>query len=94
MIVELEGFPVYAAKIEKAKEWMQFLKNHQAEVDQTLFAEHMQLEHIFSITINKQFYLCWYSNQTETGPNVAQSSNPIDQMHVKYWDKCIDTSKP
>ena len=92
MLVELEGFAVKPDKIAKAHEWMAFLQQHQAQVDATLPAENMQLEHIFSITIAQRLYLCWYSNQTAPGADVATSDNPIDQQHVAYWTECIDES--
>ncbi|KRO18154.1 DUF6176 family protein [Lacticaseibacillus saniviri] len=94
MLIDLEGFAVYPDKIDRAKEWMQYLRSHQAEVDATLIPEHMQLEHIFSINFAGRFYLCWYSNQTAMAPDVTTSSNPVDIQHVKFWQECIDEHVP
>lgn len=94
MIVELEGFAVYPEKRQRAHEWLAFLKNNQAKVNQTLIAENMQLEHIFSITLNDTLYLCWYSNQTAPSRPVEESTDPIDRKHLAFWDECIDANKP
>ncbi len=73
---------------------MKFLKANQTRVNYTLLAENMQLEHIFSITLNDTLYLCWYSNQTAPSRPVEESTDPIDRKHLAFWDECIDDSKP
>ncbi|WP_179395455.1 DUF6176 family protein [Lacticaseibacillus absianus] len=93
-MIELEGFAVYPDQIATAREWMTFLRTHQAAVDRTLIPEHLARESIFSITLNGRFYLCWYSEQTAPAPAVTDSQDPIDRRHVDYWQRCIDESVP
>ena len=93
-MIELEGFAVYLDKIERAQEWMAFLKEHQDAVNATLAPEHITVERIFSLSFNDRLYLCWYSEQTAPSPDVAESTNPIDQVHVAFWRECIDETVP
>ncbi|KLI76460.1 MULTISPECIES: DUF6176 family protein [Lacticaseibacillus] len=93
-MIELEGFAVHPDKIARAQEWMAFLKSHQEAVNATLVPEHITVERIFSLTVNNQMYLCWYSEQTAPSPDVTESPNPIDKVHVAFWHECIDESVP
>lgn len=93
-MIELEGFAVYPNKVERAKEWMAFLKGHQEAVNETLGPEHIKVERIFSVSVNGRMYLCWYSEQTAPIPDVTRSTNPIDQVHVDFWKECIDEKAP
>ncbi|MEI5839029.1 DUF6176 family protein [Lacticaseibacillus rhamnosus] len=93
-MIEIEGFAVYPNKVKRAKEWMAFLKGHQEAVNETLGPEHIEVERIFSVSVNGRVYLCWYSEQTAPSPDVTQSPNPIDQVHVAFWEECIDDSAP
>ncbi|BAN74409.1 MULTISPECIES: DUF6176 family protein [Lacticaseibacillus] len=93
-MIELEGFAVHPDKIARAQEWMAFLKSHQEAVNATLVPEHITVERIFSLTFNNRMYLCWYSEQTAPSPDVAESANPIDKVHVAFWRECIDESVP
>jgi hypothetical protein len=93
-MLELEGFPIFSNKIEKAKDWMAFLKTNQKAVNRTLINENMVSEQIFSLTINNTFYLCWYSQQTKPSQPVQQSTDPVDIKHVQFWNECVDNSKP
>lgn len=48
-MIELEGFAVYPNKVERAKEWMSFLKGHQEAVNETLGPDNIEVERIFSV---------------------------------------------
>lgn len=91
---ELEGFPILPDQHAEADEWLTFLRDHQAGVEQTLIREHLQTEQIFSVTISGTLYLCWYTAATDLSPDVSASSDPIDQAHVRYWHECVDETKP
>ncbi|MGJ0769426.1 DUF6176 family protein [Lacticaseibacillus paracasei] len=94
MIIKLEGFPIYPDKIEKAQDWMRFLKHNQDAVNRTLVSEHMESEQIFSVTVQKTLYLVWYSQQSQIAQPVENSDNPVDVKHVKFWRECVDESQP
>ncbi|KRL41657.1 hypothetical protein FD45_GL000499 [Liquorilactobacillus nagelii DSM 13675] len=94
LLIELEGFPVKKGQEAKAQEWMTFLRQNQTQVSATLVAEKLLLEQIFSLQLDDRLYLCWYSHQDGIGLPVSESSNPIDQQHVKYWQECIDEQMP
>lgn len=83
-MIELEGFPICSNKVEKAKDWMEFLKTNQEAVNRTLINENMVSEQIFSLTVNDTFYLCWYSRQTKPSQPVEQSTDPVDIRHVEF----------
>lgn len=93
-IIELEGFPVIQGREAVAHEWMNFLQDHQAAVIETLPAEHMRVESLFSTTINGRLYLFWYSLQSAKGADVSTSTSWVDQQHVAYWRQCIDEGRP
>jgi len=94
MTVELAGFPVIPGQEPLAQEWMQFLRNNQDAVLETLPGEHIHTESIFSLTLHQRLYLCWYDDQQPGGQPVTTSNHWLDQRHVAYWNACIDDSQP
>ena len=41
-----------------------------------------------------RLYLSWFSVQGARGTHVGSSPHEIDQLHLQYWEKCVDQSSP
>lgn len=91
---ELMTFIVKPGKEARAEEWMRVLIERQAECVATLEREKMHYESIFRCERNGHLYLSWYSVQSEGAPPVRGSLHPIDEVHLAFWDECIDRSVP
>ncbi len=90
MNIELMRFRVKPGKTEQVDQWIEFLNNNMPAVLETLDGEKMYVETIFSETLDAVQYLYWYSIQGEGGIEVRDSTHWIDEIHLKYWDECID----
>ncbi|MBM6615538.1 hypothetical protein JTF06_11650 [Desemzia sp. RIT804] len=90
--VELERFRVKSGKEETAREWMNFLNQHLAEVVKTLPNEKMYVESIFEEVIEGSMYLYWVSYQGMTASEVIFSDAYVDKKHLDYWGECIDAT--
>lgn len=88
--VELERFRVNASKEETAREWMDFLNHHLAEVIKTFPNEKMYVESIFEENIDGRMYLYWVSYQGMSPSEVEFSDAYVDKKHLEYWKECID----
>ncbi len=91
---ELTRFKVRPEKIERAREWMNLLRDNLPLVLDTLESEKMFLETIFSEFKDGDFFLYWYSIQGDGGATVAKSHHEIDKKHLEFWKECIETSIP
>ena len=94
MKTELEGFRVKSDQHAKAHEWLNFLTVNKAAFLETLPAERMMVESVFSVNIGDDLYFCWYSIQGDNTRPVEDSENDLDRKHVAYWEACIDESVP
>lgn len=92
MQVELTKFRVKQGKSHRVDEWMKFLNEHMEKVLLTLEDEKMFVEAIFREKGRDEEYLYWFSVQGEGGQNVEESEHWVDQIHLKYWRECIDSS--
>lgn len=90
MNIELTRFRVKKGKSERVDEWLTFLKENMKDVLVTLEGEKMYVETIFRENLNGDEYLYWYSVQGEGGQEVEQSEHWIDQIHLEFWNDCID----
>ncbi|MDO5716617.1 MAG: DUF6176 family protein [Tissierellia bacterium] len=88
--IQLSRFRVREGKEEKAKEWMEYLRNHLPAALETLEDENMYVETIFSEWVDGRFFLYWYSIQGRDGKPVEQSDHELDKVHISYWKECID----
>lgn len=88
--VELERFRVKSGKEEVAREWMDFLNRHLAEVIKTLPNEKMYVESIFEESVEGRMYLYWVSYQGMSASEVVFSDAYVDKKHLEYWKECID----
>ncbi len=87
---EFSSFAIRIGKEERAGEWMRILCERQSECVETLEREKMHYECIFKGYRNGRLYLSWFSVQSTHGLPVEDSPHPIDQVHIAYWDECID----
>ena len=94
MRAELTRFRVLPGHSAVVEEWMAFLRRHEAAVRETLPAEKMHVESVFTETVDGVQYLYWYSVQGEGGASVADSTHWLDRVHLDYWDRCIDPDYP
>jgi hypothetical protein len=78
----------------EAEIWMNALRERQAECVATLDRERMHYESIFKSMRGGRLYLSWFSVQGAQGEHVRTSPHEIDQLHIEYWEKCIDRSEP
>jgi hypothetical protein len=90
MRVEMSRFRVVAGKAERVDAWLQMLNERMPETLATLDREAMKFEVIFRERIGADDYLTWVSVQDETGAGVRTSPHEIDQLHMAFWDECID----
>lgn len=90
MLVELTRFKVKKGKTAEVDKWMALLNEHMDQVLLTLEDEKMYIETIFREVLDGEEFLYWYSVQGEGGIEVTNSSHEIDQLHLRYWDECID----
>ncbi|MDQ0269810.1 DUF6176 family protein [Cytobacillus purgationiresistens] len=90
MKIECTRFKVKEGKSTQVEEWMEFLNQRMDQVLLTLKGEKMYIETIFREVQNEAEYLYWYSIQGEGGIEVTDSNHEIDQLHLQYWDECID----
>lgn len=67
MRAELTRFRVLPGHSAVVEEWMAFLRRHEAAVRETLPAEKMHVESVFTETVDGVQYLYWYSVQGEGG---------------------------
>jgi hypothetical protein len=91
---ELMTFAVKVGMEAKADEWMRVLVERKAECIATLDREKMHYECIFKSIRNGRLYLSWFSVQGTAGEHVRSSMNPIDKVHMDYWNECIDREVP
>lgn len=87
---ELVSFAVKAGFEAKADEWMRVLVERKADCVGTLDRERMHYETIFKSFRDGRMYLSWFSVQGLAGEPVRGSHHPIDELHMRYWDECID----
>ncbi|WP_345239426.1 DUF6176 family protein [Pontibacillus salipaludis] len=90
MNVECTRFKVKEGKSRVVDDWMELLNNRIEEVLLTLQDEKMYVETIFREVVDGDEYLYWYSVQGENGADVTDSQHEIDQLHLAYWEECID----
>jgi hypothetical protein len=90
LVTELVSFTVKLGKEQRAEEWMQLLRARQAECVATLDREKMHFESIFRSTRNGRLCLAWFSVQSDSGARVESSMHAIDQLHMAFWEECID----
>lgn len=91
---EFMTFTIKQGMEAEAQEWMRILTERQAECVQTLDREHMHYECIFKSFQNERMCLSWFTVHGLSGERLRSSPHPIDQLHLAYWDKCIDTEVP
>jgi Family of unknown function (DUF6176) len=91
---ELMSFAVKPGKEARAEEWMKLLIERQAECNQTLDREAMHFETIFKCQMGERMVLSWFSVQGDKGAHVSSSPFPIDQLHMQFWQECIDPNVP
>lgn len=91
---ELMSFAVKPGKEARAEQWMQLLVERQAECVQTLDREAMHFESIFKCQMGERMVLSWLSVQGDKGAHVRSSPFAIDQLHMQFWEECIDRSVP
>lgn len=87
---ELTTFRIIAGKEPTAERWMETLRERRSECIETLPREMMAYESVFKIIIENRLYLTWFSAQGSDHYDVRSSDHPIDQLHLKFWDECID----
>lgn len=92
MKTEFDTFRIKLGKEDRAKEWMQLLRDRKAECIQTLEREKMVLETIFMTEKDRRLYLSWFAIQGDEPELVEASEYEIDKLHNAFWDECIDTS--
>jgi hypothetical protein len=90
LATEFVSFTVKLGKEERAQEWMQLLSARQADCVATLGREKMHFESIFRSTRNGRLCLAWFSVQSDCGAPVESSMHAIDQLHMAFWEECID----
>ncbi|MGY3777432.1 DUF6176 family protein [Isobaculum melis] len=90
LAVECGRFRVKKGMSDKVDEWMQFLNDHMADVLLTLADEKMYVETIFREVKDGEEYLYWYSIQGPNGQAVETSNHEVDQIHLQFWEACID----
>ena len=91
MLVELTRFKVKNGKTAEVEKWMDLLNEHMDQVLLTLEFEKMYVETIFREVLDGEEFLYWYSVQGEDGIEVTNSAHEIDQLHLQYWEECIDS---
>lgn len=91
---ELMSFAVKPGKEARAEEWMKLLIARQAECVLTLDREAMHYETIFKCQMGERMVLSWFSVQGDKGAHVRSSPFEIDQLHLQFWEECIDRSVP
>lgn len=91
MLVELTRFKVKNGKTAEVEKWMDLLNEHMDQVLLTLEFEKMYVETIFREVLEGEEFLYWYSVQGEDGIEVTNSAHEIDQLHLQYWEECIDS---
>jgi hypothetical protein len=89
-VTELMTLAVKVGLEDKADEWMRLLVERRAECVETLDREKMHYESIFRSVRDGRMYLSWFSVQGSTSEPVRGSPHPIDELHTRYWDPCID----
>lgn len=76
------------------EEWMSFLDQNMAAVEETLGPERMFAETIFAETLDGVDYLYWYALKGVGGRQVKASEHWLDREHLRFWDACIDRDHP
>ncbi|HMW24036.1 MAG TPA: DUF6176 family protein [Burkholderiaceae bacterium] len=91
---EFMSFAIQRGKEARAQEWMDMLRQHHADCVKTLDREAMHFESIFRSAVNGVTYLSWFSVQGAAGAHVASSPFAVDQLHLAFWEECVDRSAP
>ncbi len=91
---EFVSFPIKPGKEARAREWMEMLRQHQADCVKTLDREAMHFESIFRSTVQGVTYLSWFSVQGAAGAHPASSPFAVDKLHLAFWEECVDRSLP
>lgn len=94
MQIEWSVFKVKEGKSQKVEEWLSFLQDNKEEVLLTLEQEKMYVEAIFRGQEMQGEFLYWFSIQGKGGTPVEESAHYVDQVHLRYWEECIDESWP
>lgn len=88
--VILDRFTVRHGKESRAHEWMRILNERIEECQASLGQEKMYFEAIFSEEHEGRLFLYWIEMKDEGGQQVRQSEATIDQVHLAFWDECIE----
>jgi hypothetical protein len=88
--VVLDRFRIVSGREGRAKEWMRILNERIEECRATLDHEQMYFEAIFSEERDGRLYLYWVELQEPGGRDVRESHDEIDQVHVAFWDECVE----
>ena len=89
--VILDRFTVKLGKEARAREWMHELNARIEECRATLDQEKMYFEGVFSEYRDGRMYLYWIEFKDPTGQSVRESTAQIDQIHLGFWDECIES---
>ena len=88
--VVLDRFTVKLGKESRAREWMDELNARIEECRATLDQEKMYFEAVCSEYRNGRMYLYWVEFKDPGGHSVRESAAQIDQIHLAFWDECIE----
>lgn len=89
--VVLDRFTVKLGKEARAHEWMRELNERIEECRATLDQEKMYFEAVFSEERDGRMYLYWTEFKDPGGQQVRESEAEIDQIHLAFWDECIES---
>jgi len=88
--IELTKVKVKKGKSAVVDKWMALLNKEMDKVLLTLEDEKMYVETIFREVTDGEEFLYWYSIQGKGGALLAESKHEIDNLHIAYWEECID----
>jgi hypothetical protein len=91
---EFLSFAIKQGMESEAERWMSVLLTRKEECIATLEREQMHYEAIFKSSSEGRMYLSWFSVQGLDGEPVQSSPHAIDQIHIDFWERCIDRSIP
>ena len=94
LTVELVRFRIIAGKEDRAREWIEYFRQHPKDFLGTLAGEQMYVESIFSDISHGRMHLSWFMLQGPGAQSVMDSEDEFDRIHMRFHQECVDQSRP
>lgn len=87
-------FKVREGKIERWREWANYLNSNPTEVVETLGEENCEIEGCFDFSLNGEWYVAMFMKSFDGKDFVPSSDREINLLHRKNKIECLEPPVP